>query len=874
MRSDRWTWRGTTALTAGVALVAAACSSTPNPLPLSEAPLIEVVAEGLINPVGLAELDGGSILVAEEGTGRDDDSAGVSLIMPDGRVGRVVSGLPSGTDAGDLAGTPLVGVSPDGTTAYLSSFGAEGLLTFEIPAGGLEPLAKQDVLGLDDLGVTMTALNEVRLTNAFDVAFDAEGRPVVTDASGNGVATITQETQTAFTHRFGDLSDPDQPSLKIDPVPTGIARLGNEYLVTLTGGCPFPTGAGRLVAIDGDRGERVLVDALNMPIDVEVGPDGAIWLLEFARFSEGASCFTGDGYQPGTGRLSLVIDGTAESVVEGLDFPGAVLIASDGSVYVTEVFSGRVLRLSWSDQAPDDMAQETPIARQFRDVASSVGIDFRQGAFISEPVEDPVAMMGGGLCWIDYNADGWLDLYLVNSYSASEEVAWEEIGGLPTNSLFRNDEGEFTDVSMQTNTDLAVRGNGCVAADFDGDGWIDLYITADGPNQLLRNNGDDTFSLVDNAGGAGAGDEWSTAAAVADVDLDGDLDLFVGAYIDLERTIDNPSGAFPQDYLGLINHLYLNTGDGLAFVEASGVGLDRSARTLGALFSDLDADGDLDLYVANDGEPNRLYRNDSDGEVIFVEVTAEAGAGDSGSGMGIAGGDYDADGRVDLFVSNWEAELDALYRNESSGADQLRFGYETYGIGLAGLGNNTTGWGTAWIDFDLDSDLDLLVVRGRVPVTDLSSDPELARLYLNQTADGRPGQFVDWTSQSGLAVIGPLLARGSAAADFDNDGDTDVAINNIAGSPALLRNEGTQGNWLVITVSGAMPGTMVSVALADGTTRVRELQIGSSYLASEDPRFYFGLASDELVDLVVTRPGEDPIEYTEVTANQFFIADR
>jgi len=873
MRPDRLTWRDPVALAAGLALVAAACSSPPDPLPLLKAPLVEVVAEGLINPVGLAELEGGSILVAEEGTGRDDISAGVSLIMPDGRVGRVVSGLPSGTDAGDLAGTPLVGASPDGTTVYLSSFGAEGLLTFQIPAGGLEPLAKRDVMGLDDLGVTMTPLNEVRLTNAFDMAFDAEGRPVVTDASGNGVATVNPEGQTAFIHRFGDLSDPQQPSLQIDPVPTGIARMGDEYLVTLTGGCPFPTGAGRLVAIDGDRGERVLVDGLNMPIDVEVGSDGEIWLLEFARFSEGSSCFTGDGYQPGTGRLSLVIDGTVETVVDGLDFPGAVIVASDGSVYVSEVFSGRVLRLSWSGRAPDDSAQETPGGRQFRDVALLVGIDFRQGAFISEPVEDPVAMMGGGLCWIDYNADGWMDLYLVNSYSVSEKAAWEALGGLPTNSLFANNEGEFTDVSSQTKTDLAVRGNGCVAADFDGDGWVDLYITADGPNQLLRNEGDGTFSPVANAGGAGAGDEWSTAAAVADVDLDGDLDLFVGAYIDLERTIDNPSGAFPQDYLGLVNHLYLNTGDGLNFVEASGVGLDRSARTLGALFSDLDADGDLDLYIANDGEPNRLYRNDSVGAVLFVEVTAEAGAGDSGSGMGIAGGDYDADGRVDLFVSNWEAELDALYRNESSGADRLRFGYETYGIGLAGLGNNTTGWGTAWIDFDLDTDLDLLVVRGRVPVTDLRSDPELARLYVNRTADGRPGQFVDWTSQSGLAAVGPLLARGSASADFDNDGDTDVAINNIAGSPALLRNEGTSGNWLVITVPGALPGTMASVALADGTTLVRELQIGSSYLASEDPRFRFGLGSNEVVGLVVTRPGGSPIEYADVAANQFFVVD-
>ncbi len=841
-------------------IVVAACSTGPENVALSQEPLVEVVAQGLINPVGLAELDGGAILVAEEGTGRDDTSAGVSIIMPDGRVGRIVSGLASGTDAGDLSGTPLVGVSPNGATAFTSNFGAEGLLTFEVPAGGFEPLAKQDVLGPEELTFTMTALNEVRLTNAFDVTFDAEGRPVVTDASQNGVATVNSDGTVRFIHRFGELNDPRQPSLRIDAVPTGITALGDEYLVTLTGGCPFPADAGRLVAIDGDRSERVVVDGLSMPIDVALGSDGAIWLLEFARFTEGASCFTGEGYQPGTGRLSLVMDGTTKTVLDGLDFPGAVLVAADGSVYISEVFSGRVLRLSWGDEVvAGGPIENGPVDRTFRDVAAPLGIDFRQGAFISEPVEDPVAMMGGGLCWVDYDADGWLDLYFVNSYATSEAEQWENDGGLPTNSLYRNLGGEFANVSAETGTDLAIRGNGCVAADFDGDGWVDIYVTADGPNQLLRNRGNGTFELLADAAGAAAGDEWSTAAAVADVDLDGDLDLFVGTYIDLERKIERPSGAFPQDFVGLANRLFLNTGQGLKFVEATGVGLDRSSRTLGALFTDLDFDGDLDLYVANDGEPNRLYRNDSDGSVRFSEITEEAGTGDSGSGMGVAGGDYDADGRLDLFVSNWEAELDALYRNETEGTGSLRFGYETYGIGLAGLGNNTTGWGTAWVDFDLDTDLDLLVVRGRVPVTDLGSDPELARLYANQTADGRPGQFLDWTDQSGFTDVGPMLARGSAVADFDNDGDMDIAVNNIAGPPALLRNEGTSGNWLVVTIPGALPGTMVSVELSDGTTLLREFQIGSSYLASEDPRFHFGLGEDEILTLVVTQPGREQI---------------
>ncbi|MGI9601433.1 MAG: FG-GAP repeat domain-containing protein, partial [Acidimicrobiales bacterium] len=410
----------------------------------------------------------------------------------------------------------------------------------------------------------------------------------------------------------------------------------------------------------------------------------------------------------------------------------------------------------------------------FTDVATEVGVDFGHGAYQWDVGGDVASMMGGGVCWIDYDNDGWLDLFAVNTWSDGEWGRWREAGGLPTSRLFRNNHGHFDDVTEQTQAGLEVRGNGCVAADFDGDGRTDLYVTSDRFNALLWNEDGDRF--VDGSTEAGVDvSGWQSGAAAGDLNGDGLLDLYVAGYADPNQPITGATKGFPNTFEPEPDLVLLNQGSGPAgarthFVDVAasvGIEVEQLDYGLGAVMSDVDADGDLDVFVANDTNPNRLYLNtaaDTEQGFRFDEVGATAGVDDANAGMGVAAGDYDGDQLPDWAVTNLGQQLHNVFRSEAPGPVYVDALAE---IGLPDLGSGLTGWGTNWLDADLDGDLDLLIVHGAIPVTDLDADRQPVRLYENRGAQG----FVDSSLTVGLDAVGPYLGRGSAAADYDNDGD-------------------------------------------------------------------------------------------------------
>ena len=504
---------------------------------------------------------------------------------------------------------------------------------------------------------------------------------------------------------------------------------------------------------------------------------------------------------------------------------------------------------------------------RLRDVADEVGLGFRHGAFRWDVTGDPVAMMGGGLCWLDYDGDGWLDLYVVNSHAQREAGRWRDQGGLPRNALFRNDEGRFVDMSAGSGADIAVRGTGCVAADLDLDGHTDLYVTSGDTAALLWNRGDGSFE----EGAAAAGVDapgWYAGAAAGDVNGDGWPDLFVAGYANVGSRIAGVTQGFPNTHTGVRDLLYLSEGgSGAAHPTFREVGRDAGLEVvyfeygLGALLSDLDGDGDLDVYVANDTKPNRLYENvpwpggpaaDPAGLGFrFEEAAARAGVADPNAGMGVAGGDYDGDGTVDLFVTNARGQVHGLFHAQPRTEVDPAFAdvRRDAGPDLGGA----TGWGASWVDLDLDSDPDLVVVNGAIPVEDLAADAEGVQAFANRTAEGEPGRFAEVSAELGLGEVGPLLARGSAAADYDNDGDVDIAVATIGGPLVLLENQGRSGRWLEVELDVFAPGATITVVLPGGAVLTRAVVAGSSYLSSEDPRAHFGLGDADRVDELTVR---------------------
>ncbi len=352
-----------------------------------------------------------------------------------------------------------------------------------------------------------------------------------------------------------------------------------------------------------------------------------------------------------------------------------------------------------------------------------------------------------------------------------------------------------------------MRANGCVAADFDGDGRTDLYVTAAGYDALLWNDGDGTFT--EGARAAGIADfGWHAGAAVADVNGDGRQDLFVAGYTDLNAPIPGSEGGFPTDHQAVRDRLYLNEGAGAngrsRFREVglqAGIEKTREDHGLGAVFTDVTGDGRADLYVANDADPNRLYVNvpfpggaAADPARLgfrFEDRGREAGVADPNAGMGIAVADYDLDGRADLFVTNSHRQLHAAYRGRPPVAGRPSFADARPAFAQS-LDTTLAGWGASWADLDLDGDPDLVLANGAIPVTNLAKDAEPLKVLGNLAAQGKPGQVADVSRLVGLGPGTDVIGRGLAVADYDDDGDLDVAVNSIGGRLQLLENTGAR----------------------------------------------------------------------------------
>jgi enediyne biosynthesis protein E4 len=521
----------------------------------------------------------------------------------------------------------------------------------------------------------------------------------------------------------------------------------------------------------------------------------------------------------------------------------------------------------------------------FTDVTARAGLS--HAVNVSGPADDKrflLEEMGGGAAFIDYDSDGWIDIFLVNGTSFDPEIEKRR----PTSYLFHNNrDGTFTDVTKKAGLSHSGWGQGCCVGDYDNDGHDDLFVSYWGRNVLYHNNGDGTFTDVsEKAGVAGARTRWGAGCCFLDFDRDGLLDLFVANYVNFEpaaaplpgasaycRYNEIPVPCGPLGFAGGTNVLYRNRGDGtFADVsEQSGIARPRGPASMvfvnsgwrpsgsygmGAAAADFDNDGWPDIYVACDTAPSLLYRNNHDG--TFREIAVDAGSafdehGVALAGMGVGIGDYDADGWLDIVRTNFSEQVTILYRNYGGAFEDASI--------RAGLGVNRkyVGFGVDFFDFDNDGWSDIFVANGHVYSQMAGRKLHLSyrqpRLLYRNLGNGR---FRDVSAEAGPAIGAENLGRGCAFGDFDNDGDVDVLINNLDGPPTLLRNDGgNRNNSILIKCIGTKSnrsaiGTRVTVT-SGGRSRIDEVTSGSSYYSHNDFRLHFGLGDRTTADIIELR---------------------
>ena len=499
------------------------------------------------------------------------------------------------------------------------------------------------------------------------------------------------------------------------------------------------------------------------------------------------------------------------------------------------------------------VAADQPALPQFVDVTASAGISFVHSIGDDE-LSNIVESSGAGCVFFDYDNDGDLDIYLVNGryLETVSSARGRHLAGQLKNALYRNNgDATFTDVTEKAGVGDTGFGMAAVAADYDNDGDRDLFVTNYGRDSLYLNNGDGTF--IDVTQKAGVGSElWSLGASFFDFDRDGLLDLYVGGYLVFDPEYRNfyAAEAFPGplSYRGQKDILYRNKGDGTFedVTRAAGV-YSTKGRAMGVAACDIDDDGDEDLYVANDGMENYLYRNRGNGtfeEIALRTGTAFGQNGEATSAMGPEFGDFDGDGLIDLLVP--DMGYGCLYRNTGKGF----FEEKSAEMGIAAVLGQYTSWSGNFLDYDHDSVLDVFIVNGDAH----HLEPEEDTLFR-----GKGGRsFVDVSGASGPAFKLKAVGRGSAAGDLDNDGDLDLLVLNLNGPARLYRNDGgNRSNWIMVRTVGTASnrdgiGARVRVK-SGGTTQVRDIRSSSGYLSQGDFRAHFGVGKSKKVDRIEVR---------------------
>jgi enediyne biosynthesis protein E4 len=550
---------------------------------------------------------------------------------------------------------------------------------------------------------------------------------------------------------------------------------------------------------------------------------------------------------------------------------------------VLPAFSGLFSRPTLELQAASAPQESFP---ELVDITASTGIKFDH---LSSPEQKYIVeSMSGGVALIDYDRDGWPDIYFTNAESVNMGLA----GKKARSALYHNNhDGTFTDVTDKAGVGYPCWAMGAVVGDYNNDGWPDLLVTCFGGVVLYRNNGDGTFTDVTKQAGLSGDSKWATGAAFGDYDGDGWDDLFVAHYVDFHlddlpafgssptckyRGIDVQCG--PRGLKKSSGNLYHNNHNG-TFTDASkqaGIADSPNSFGLTAVWSDFDGDGHLDLFLANDAGRNYLFQNDGSGhltDIGFASGVAVSQDGAEQANMGVALGDYQNSGRFSIFVTHFSDEYAALYRNDG----KMSFTDVSYKSGIAPSTAPYVGWGDAFLDFENDGWLDLFMVNGHVyPQVDTGEAGaryrEPALLFLNR----RDGTFKNISKLVGPALQIERVSRGVAIGDLFNDGRTEIVIENLQGSPTILQPQGGPPNhWITLDLTGVKSNRLALnarvTATAGDLVQTSEVRSGGSYLSQSDLRIHFGLGTKDHVEkLEILWPSGNKESLAGLAADHFY----